>query len=637
MKGKSIIFSGLLLAFAICCNAQETATIDLGSIGEYLQISNKLGYYVDTDKKIRVDSLPYLSYDFSRPDLRFNLRNLDANYYVKVNLENAGPPSDTFCLYVGQAIDFSVYEWDSVANKLVKMDRRESIHSSILMTNIPYFPVSLAHGQQKTLFIQPTIAFYNWSNFHPIIFAKKEAINFASQHFMIPNRLYILLTLPMLGIMFSIMAYTFTRYLRMRRREYFYYSQAALFFILDFGCQMINLFSFSKLSHYFDIYRHHLLQMGGAIFYLLFVTKFLNLRENFPRAYRACWMLIYSLIGFLVFDSVFIFQTKYYFISHFAFNVARAILVVFTLWLAIFLLFWNNRLARLVATGTFCVSVLALIALYVLLSHYDNVPFFNLIGSSTVIFMLGIVLEMFFYVQAITYRNRMEELDRMKAVELLQIDNDRKELEKYRAIMEAKDKERNRIAQEMHDDIGSGLTSIRLLSEIAKTRGPSQRMEEVDKISSTANNLIEKMNEIIWSMNSRNDSLPNLIAYIRHQVVEFFEPFTIKLRIVTPEYIPETVISGEMRRNIVLAVKEALHNIVKHANATQVEVHFRLENDLKILVCDNGTGIDQREIRHHNNGLRNMEERMKAIGGDFILNGEEGTIVSFHIPIEERV
>ena len=231
----------------------------------------------------------------------------------------------------------------------------------------------------------------------------------------------------------------------------------------------------------------------------------------------------------------------------------------------------------------------------------------------------------------------MEELNRVKAVELLQIENDRKELEKYRAIMEAREKERNRIAQEMHDDIGSGLTSIRLLSEIAKAKSNAQGMEEVEKISSSANNLIEKMNEIIWSMNSRNDSLPSLIAYIRHQVVEFFEPFTIKLRIITPESIPETVISGEMRRNIVLAVKEALHNIIKHSNATNVEVHFTLDKDLRILISDNGTGIDPREIQHHSNGLRNMEDRMKSIGGKFNLAGEMGTVVTFHIPMSDRI
>jgi len=119
--------------------------------------------------------------------------------------------------------------------------------------------------------------------------------------------------------------------------------------------------------------------------------------------------------------------------------------------------------------------------------------------------------------------------------------------------------------------------------------------------------------------------------------VEFFEPFTIKLRIITPESIPETVISGEMRRNIVLAVKEALHNIIKHSNATNVEVHFTLDKDLRILISDNGTGIDPREIQHHSNGLRNMEDRMKSIGGKFNLAGEMGTVVTFHIPMSDRI
>ena len=635
MKGTLIILASLLAFF--CCFAQDETVVDLGKIGEYTEIGGKLGYLADPQKKISADSVAGYSFDFHRSDPGFNVRHLDENYFIKLDLENSGSPNDSFCLYIGQAIDFDIYDYDFTLKKMVKQDQREVTHSSILMTDIPYYPISLFHGQKKILFIQPDIRFYNWKNFHPVIYAKKEAINFASQHFMIPNRLYIMLTLPMLGIMFSIMAYTFTRYLRIGRREYFYYSMAALCFIVDFTFQMVNLFSFNKISHYFDLYRHHLSQVGGTIFYLLFITKFLNLKDHFPRTYRACWIFIYVLIGFFILDTFFIFNTSLFYISHYAFNVVRVTILLFTLWLAIFLLFLNNRLARLVASGVFSVSILAMAALYVLLSNRDNFQAFDLIGLSTILFMLGIVMEMFFFVQAITYRNRMEELNRVKAVELLQIENDRKELEKYRAIMEAREKERNRIAQEMHDDIGSGLTSIRLLSEIAKAKSNAQGMEEVEKISSSANNLIEKMNEIIWSMNSRNDSLPSLIAYIRHQVVEFFEPFTIKLRIITPESIPETVISGEMRRNIVLAVKEALHNIIKHSNATNVEVHFTLDKDLRILISDNGTGIDPREIQHHSNGLRNMEDRMKSIGGKFNLAGEMGTVVTFHIPMSDRI
>lgn len=635
MKGTLIILVSLL-AFNFCF-AQNDPVIDLGKIGEYTEVGAKLGYLVDPQKRIPLDSLSNYSFNYHSTTPGFNLRQLDANYFLKLDLENSGSPADSFCMYIGQAIDFEIYDYDSREKKMVKQDQREVIHSSILMTDIPYYPINLFHGQKKTLFIKPDIRFYNWYTFHPIIFAKKEAINFASQHFMIPNRLYVMLTLPMLGIMFSIMAYTFTRYLRIGRREYLYYSSAAFCFILDFTLQMVNIFSFNKASHFFDNFRHHLTQAGGTVLYLLFITKFLDLKDRFPRIYKACWLMIYALLAFMVFDSFFIFNTKLFYIGSATFVGVRIAILLFTLWLGVFLLFWKNRLARLVASGVFSVSVLALIALYVLLSNRDQFQAFDLVSLSTIIFMLGIVVEMFFFVQAITYRNRMEELERMKAVELLQIENDRQELDKYKAIMEARDKERNRIAQEMHDDIGSGLTSIRLLSEIAKAKSNLQGMEEVEKISASANNLIEKMNEIIWSMNSRNDSLPNLIAYIRHQVVEFFEPFTIKLRIITPESIPEIVISGETRRNIVLAVKEALHNIIKHANATNVEVHFNLANNLEILICDNGTGIDPREIQHHNNGLRNMEERMKAIGGDFTLGGEMGTIVTFLVPISQRL
>src|SRR5690606_30321938 len=137
-----------------------------------------------------------------------------------------------------------------------------------------------------------------------------------------------------------------------------------------------------------------------------------------------------------------------------------------------------------------------------------------------------------------------------------------------------RDKERNRISQEIHDDIGSGLTSIRLLSEIAKVKSTQDDSKELEKISETSNILMDKMNEIIWTLNSRNDTLPNLIAYLRHLIVEYFESIPFQLHIATPDTIPEIKVSGKIRRNILLSVKEALHNIVKHSKATQVHVQF---------------------------------------------------------------
>ncbi len=191
--------------------------------------------------------------------------------------------------------------------------------------------------------------------------------------------------------------------------------------------------------------------------------------------------------------------------------------------------------------------------------------------------MLGYCCKCFFLCRDWLIAPASREADRIRAVEQLQLENDRKELEKYKAIIDARENERNRISQEIHDDIGSGLTSIRLLSEIAKAKSSQPDNKELEKISATSNVLMDKMNEIIWTLNSRNDSLPNLIAYLRHHVVEYFESLHMQLHLTVPDVINEITISGKIRRNILLSVKEALHNVVKHSQATDVNVVFAVD------------------------------------------------------------
>jgi signal transduction histidine kinase len=160
-----------------------------------------------------------------------------------------------------------------------------------------------------------------------------------------------------------------------------------------------------------------------------------------------------------------------------------------------------------------------------------------------------------------------------------------------------------------------------------------QESKELEKISATSNVLMEKMNEIIWTLNSRNDTLPNLIAYLRHQIVEFFEPLPVRLQLTVPDRIPEVTISGKARRNITLSVKEALHNIVKHSRAAEVSIAFTVGEFFTISIKDNGIGFNPDDTRILSNGIRNMKERLDIIGGSCqIINGE-GTLIILSIPL----
>ena len=212
-------------------------------------------------------------------------------------------------------------------------------------------------------------------------------------------------------------------------------------------------------------------------------------------------------------------------------------------------------------------------------------------------------------------------------------------LEKQRILFEreqAVEKERARISGELHDDIGGGLTAIRLLSEMNKDKSKYESSRIFfGKISASSNELIQKMNEIVWALNVNHDNLQSLIAYTRQYAVSYLDDFQIRCIVTIPENIPDMPVMGNKRRNVFLLVKEALSNIVKHAQANTVKLEIRITDRLHIEVSDNGKGIDQGEIKPGNHGLINMRKRVEHLKGIMTIENKMGTAIVIDIPLKD--
>lgn len=251
-----------------------------------------------------------------------------------------------------------------------------------------------------------------------------------------------------------------------------------------------------------------------------------------------------------------------------------------------------------------------------------------LLSGVGIFVLLGIVMFSYWYY-----------LQRQKLQEQT-ILNFRKEQEviRLKALMQGKDEERRRISAEMHDDIGSALTTIMYLCDgLNGSSGAdaSGRNRAIGKITATAGRVVDKMNEIIWSMNRDYDTLEDLITYIRYNAVDLLENNGMRYHFDVPDQIPAISLGGEERRNVYLVVKEALHNIIKHADATEVTVNFRIADELHIKIQDNGKGFDMDAIRQFGNGLKNMQYRMDTIGGKFSIASRPGTTVCISLPLKE--
>lgn len=207
----------------------------------------------------------------------------------------------------------------------------------------------------------------------------------------------------------------------------------------------------------------------------------------------------------------------------------------------------------------------------------------------------------------------------------------KKEFEKILAVQQ----ERHRISTEMHDDIGAGLSGIRLQAEmLGKKSSSAELQQEVNKIHHSISDITSKVKEVIWSLNAENDSLANLISFIHQQAHKMFENSSTRLRISTVADLPQVNIAGEKRRHIYLVIKEAMHNIIKHSEAQYALVDFSYDTGiLKILIRDDGKGMNDGNNKN-GMGLNNMKQRAAKLGASLrIESGAGGTAISINLPV----
>ncbi|MFZ1750346.1 MAG: histidine kinase [Saprospiraceae bacterium] len=183
---------------------------------------------------------------------------------------------------------------------------------------------------------------------------------------------------------------------------------------------------------------------------------------------------------------------------------------------------------------------------------------------------------------------------------------------------EAIEHERNRIASEMHDELGSGLTIIQYLSADIDAYASDEKIKDgIHKISTYSATLVRNMSEIIWAMNSRFDNLEGLISYLRHYIGEYMEDHQMDHSFHIEVIDPDINISGEKRRNLYLVVKELLHNSVKYSKASKIVIDVTGLEELEICVTEiGGVGFDHQAMTKNGNGLFNIDKRMKQINGN---------------------
>ncbi|HEY8903376.1 MAG TPA: two-component regulator propeller domain-containing protein [Chthoniobacterales bacterium] len=186
----------------------------------------------------------------------------------------------------------------------------------------------------------------------------------------------------------------------------------------------------------------------------------------------------------------------------------------------------------------------------------------------------------------------------------------------------ALDRERARIARDMHDELGARITQIMLINDAAKQKAHP----DFDQISEAIRSVSSTLDQIVWTTNPRNDTLEGLVDYIMEFAEEYLAPTSIELHLDLPPEIPDRPLSSDKRHQILLAVKEALNNAVKYSGAAQVCIQIAIRGDeLRIVIKDDGCGFEAGNVPRTSNGLVNMRQRMQSIGGEAHIESQPGS------------
>jgi signal transduction histidine kinase len=208
------------------------------------------------------------------------------------------------------------------------------------------------------------------------------------------------------------------------------------------------------------------------------------------------------------------------------------------------------------------------------------------------------------------------------------------ELERQRVL----EQERLRIAQNIHDDLGARAAQISLLSSAAQNKeslSADEARVELGIVSRMSHDLVAALYETVWAVSPENDDLDSVVSYVCQLADQMCAVANLKCRFESPDMPPAIFIAGPTRHNLIMAVKEAVNNVIKHGHATEIQISIRRANGrLTIDVGDNGCGFDL-AVNGRGNGLNNMKRRMLSLQGTCAVESRPGagTKVTLEFPL----
>ncbi len=618
----SLVLFFFLSAFCKAQTINPETSVDVDTLRSFGIIEQHTQLFIDSTGKMPLEEVVqkrfYPLKTFSKKDKLSN-DLIPYKFYLRFTLSNRSSKTMMFYFYPGKLYK-SLQLYSAMPNTGMRLENTGFIGDG-------FIPLQIGADQTRDYIVE--------GKFFKNGFNKIECRLIAEQHIQLfKNELFQSLNnkktagILLSGMLLMMILVTLLNYFITRKVEFLYNSGYSL-------CMFLLIFLTSYLTMnpgwfkgFFMSYLDLLLLIVGTVSYLAFTRHFLNTRELHPKLNTFLKLETRVIIALMLLYTLIYFGMDSYIYEPILENVMKFILLVAAVVFIVLAIVQKNTLLNYLAVGAGTQIFFFIVSLVFILSKSDATYIYT---SPIFYFELGIICSIIFFLLGLFYKNRQELILKIKEQEAMKLEVEKQSFETQLTVYKTQQEERNRISADMHDDLGAGMTSIRLYSELAKAKAGDKILPEIEKISSFADDLINKMNAIIWSMSSQNDSLGNMVAYIRSYSIEYLDGTGIKPRISIPESLPNLIVIGTIRRNIFLVIKEALQNIVKHSNATEVVITLSKEAEgLSLTIHDNGKGIELDNVRPFSNGLKNMKNRMNDLGLEFSIERNAGTLIRLY-------
>ncbi|TAE46932.1 MAG: sensor histidine kinase [Bacteroidetes bacterium] len=421
-----------------------------------------------------------------------------------------------------------------------------------------------------------------------------------------------------MGIMLFQVLFTLIFGVLGRKGYYLYYGLYILIF-----CVILQLnygeYFFHPIPGWMSIFRLELLRIlyfAAYYFYFRFIRDFLSIRERAPHTARRIAWIEWMILAYLLIQLVLMFFTSLQRILYIGFSLLLFIWVVLLLR---DMLRVRSLLVNLVLIGS---GVFTLCAFANLLnSMLVTLAGVSLWDTGYNVTVLGALLEMFFFSTAIAYKLRLEEVEKRMAQEQL-IEG----LKQNQILAQKLQDIRNRIARDLHDDIGATLSSISIYSEVAlrQINQPGASADAIGKIARQAAEMMAHMSDTVWAIHPRNDNMPALVRRMEDVAASLLGASGIAYQMEISPDIEQITLNIDHRNQLFFIFKEAVNNIVKHSRASSARISLQLiQGSLRMEISDNGQGFDPQGA-YPGNGLHNLYSRAAEIGGTLELESGAG-------------